>query len=90
VAYEWDPAKAHANATKHGVQFSDAVSALEDDRALTQRDPTSEDEERWITIGRDMLGRVIVVIYTWRFDRARLISARLATRGERKQYLENP
>jgi uncharacterized DUF497 family protein len=90
VAYEWDPAKAQINAAKHGVRFNDVVSALEDDRALTRQDLTSEDEERWITIGRDMLGRVVVVIYTWRFNSARLISARLATRSERKQYLENP
>lgn len=89
MAYEWDQAKAQANAAKHGVRFSDAISALEDDRAL-QRDLFSEDEDRWTTIGRDMLGRVVVVIYTWWFNNARLIPARLATRGERKQYLENP
>lgn len=61
MAYEWDPAKAQANAAKHGLQFSDAISALEDDRALTQQDLFSDDEERWTTIGRDMLGRVVVV-----------------------------
>jgi uncharacterized protein len=88
VAYEWDPAKAHANATKHGVQFSDAVSVLEDERALTRRDILSEYEERWVTIGRDVLGRVLVVVYTWRVNDVRLISARLATRAERRQYLE--
>ena len=90
MAYEWDPAKARANANKHGVQFNDAVSAFEDDRALTQRDLLSEDEERWVTIGHDALGRVVVVIYTWRLNNVRLISARLATRRERRQYLENP
>jgi uncharacterized DUF497 family protein len=90
VAYEWDAAKAHLNAAKHNVRFSDAVSALEDDRALTQRDFLSEDEERWITIGQDTLGRVVVVVYTWRGSNARLISARLATRNERRQYRENP
>ena len=90
MAYEWDPVKAHANATKHGVRFSDAVLALEDDRALTQRDLLSEDEERWITIGQDTLGRVVVVVYTWRGSNVRIISARQATRRERRQYLENP
>ena len=90
MAYEWDPAKAQTNAVKHGVRFSDAVLALEDDRALTQRDLLSDEEERWITIGQDALGRIVVVIYTWRLNSALLISARLATRGERKQYLENP
>jgi uncharacterized protein (DUF4415 family) len=57
VAYEWDAAKAHLNMTKHGVRFSDAVSAPEDERALTRRDVFSDDEERWITIGQDLLGR---------------------------------
>jgi uncharacterized protein len=68
VSYEWDPAKARANFAKHGVRFADAVSVLEDDLALTIRDPSSEDEERWITLGRNILGRVIVVVYTWRKD----------------------
>lgn len=90
MAYEWDAAKAHLNKEKHGIRFSDAVSALEDDRALTLRDVLSDDEERWITIGQDTLGRVVVVVYTWRANNVRLISARLATRRERRQYLENP
>jgi uncharacterized DUF497 family protein len=89
VAYEWDAAKAHLNAAKHNVRFNDAVLALEDDRALTQRDFLSEDEDRWITIGRDILDRVVVVIYTLRGNDVRIISARLATRRERRQYLEN-
>jgi len=84
----WDAVKARANFHKHGVHFADAVSALEDDLALTLRDPNSEDEERWITLGKDALGRLLVVIYTWRGDRARLISARLATPRERQQYEE--
>jgi uncharacterized DUF497 family protein len=90
VAYEWDAAKAHLNAAKHGVRFSDAVSALEDDHALTLRDVFSDDEERWITIGQGTSGRVVVVVYTWRGNNVRLISARLATPSERRQYLENP
>jgi uncharacterized DUF497 family protein len=89
VAYKWDAAKAHLNAAKHNVRFNDAVSALEDDCALTQRDFLSEDEERWITIGQDGLDRVVVVVYTWRGSDIRIISARLATRRERRQYLEN-
>jgi len=66
VSYEWDPAKARANFGKHGVRFADAVTVLEDDLALTMRDPSSEEEERWVTFGRNGLGRVIVVVYTWR------------------------
>jgi len=88
VAYEWDPRKARANFEKHAVHFADAVTALEDELALTMRDPYSEDEERWITLGLVALGRVSVVVYTWRGDVIRLISARPATAQERRQYEE--
>lgn len=89
VSYEWDPAKAHANFTKHGVGFADAVTVLEDDLALTMRDPFAEDEERWITLGRDALGRILVVVYTWRGENVRLISARPAAARETTQYEEH-
>ena len=89
VSYEWDPAKARANFAKHGVRFADAVTVLEDDFALTMRDPSSDEEERWITLGRDDLGRLIVVVYTWRRDNVRLISARPATAREKSQYEEH-
>jgi len=85
---EWDPRKALLNARKHGVQFADAVAALEDDRALTIGDLAS-DEERWVTIGLDAFGRVIVLVYTWRGESVRLISARKATTNERRLYEEN-
>lgn len=89
MGYQWDPAKARANFAKHGVSFADAVSALEDDLALTMRDPDWEDEERWITLGRNALGGLVVVVYTWRAEDVRLISARPATRRERHQYEEH-
>jgi uncharacterized DUF497 family protein len=89
VESEWDPAKARANFTKHGVRFADAVTALEDDSALTIRDLSSEDEERWVTMGLDASGRLLVVVYTWRGERVRLISARQATRHEWRQYEES-
>jgi len=82
---EWDPAKARSNLRKHGVRFADAVTALEDADAVTVRDER-EDEERWITIGMDAEGRLLVVIFTWRGERIRLISARPATRREAGQY----
>jgi uncharacterized DUF497 family protein len=88
LSYEWDPAKARANFAKHGVRFADAVTVLEDDLALTMRDPSSDEEERWITLGRNSLARLIVVIYTWRRDNVRLISARPATAREKSQYEE--
>ena len=65
VEYEWDPAKASRNLEKHGVSFADAVGALEDELALTIRDPHSETEERFITVGMDPLGQLLVVIYSW-------------------------
>jgi uncharacterized DUF497 family protein len=88
LSYEWDPAKARANFAKYGVRFADPVTVLEDDLALTMRDPSSDEEERWITLGRNSLGRLIVVIYTWRRDNVRLISARPATAREKSQYEE--
>jgi uncharacterized DUF497 family protein len=89
VDCEWDPAKARANLKKHGIDFADAVSALEDELALTIRDPYPDDEERWITLGMDALGRILVVIYGWREERVRLISARPATSREAEQYEES-
>lgn len=82
---EWDPAKAGANAAKHGVRFSDVVSVFSDDSALTIEDPYPE-EERFITIGMDAFARLLVVVYTWRGESIRIISARKATRAERHQY----
>jgi hypothetical protein len=89
VSYEWDPAKARANFEKHGIHFADASATLEDDLALTIRDPFSEDEERFITLGKDAGGRLLVVVYTWRGENARLISERRATSREKSQYEEH-
>ena len=86
VLTEWDPGKARLNVRKHGISFADAVASLEDEGALTMRDPFSDDEERWVTMGRDVLGRVLVVVYTWRGESVRLISARKATARERRRY----
>jgi uncharacterized DUF497 family protein len=76
------------NSRKHGVSFADAVASLEDERALTMCDPASDEEERWVTTGLDGLGRLLVVVYTWRGESVRLISARKATAGERRRYEE--
>ncbi len=89
MEFQWDLEKARQNVTKHGIQFADAVSVLEDDMALTVRDLNSEEEERWITLGMDALGRMLAVAYTWRGDSARIISARRATARERWQYGAN-
>jgi uncharacterized DUF497 family protein len=83
---EWDPNKAAINLQKHGVRFSDAAAVLYDPNALSFEDQTAIGEQRFIVIGMDHLWRLLVVIYTDRGDRARLISARPATSSERKQY----
>lgn len=87
MSYEWDPQKAARNLRKHGVEFADAVAALEDEFALTIDDPHPR-EERHITIGTDGLGRTLVVVYTFRGENIRIISAREATPRERRQYRE--
>jgi uncharacterized DUF497 family protein len=88
VEYEWDENKAAENLRKHGVDFADAVGALEDEFALTLRDPLSGGEERFVTLGLDPLGRLLAVVYTWRGESIRIISAREATRRERRNYEE--
>lgn len=88
MRYEWDPDKGQANEAKHGVRFVDAVAVFEDVQALTI-DDTHPDEERFVTIGMDAFARVLVVVYTWRADTVRLISARKATRSERTHYAES-
>ncbi|MFN0313454.1 MAG: BrnT family toxin [Burkholderiales bacterium] len=86
VDIEFDPAKAQANLRKHKVSFAHAEQALRDPLALTVGDPDSEGEQRFVTLGMDALGRVLVVVHTPRGDRTRLISARKASRGEAEQY----
>ncbi len=87
--FEWDPAKAAANIRKHGVSFEEAVSALRDDFAATARDlEHSKAEFRFITFGISAHGRLLAVSHTERRDSVRIISARLATRAERKIYEE--
>ena len=82
---QWDLDKAAANLEKHGIDFADAVSVLGDELALTVVE-AGADEERFVTVGLDALGRVLVVVYTWREEEIRLISARKATLSERRQY----
>jgi uncharacterized DUF497 family protein len=85
VEYEWDDRKARSNLEKHGVDFADAVSILEDELALTIPDDEAT-ERRFISIGEDSLRRILVVVFTERADRIRIISARKATKLEREQY----
>lgn len=83
--FEWDKLKAEENKSKHGISFADTFAVFEDPNAVTLED-TRWDENRYITIGMDALGRIIVIVYTWRDDRIRIISARKAVRSEVRQY----
>jgi uncharacterized DUF497 family protein len=83
--YEWDPFQARTNALKHGVRFSDAVAVFGDDLAITTEE-SRLGEERYVTIGMDAFARVLVVVYTWRGDAIRVISARKAARAEQAEY----
>ena len=85
MTFEWDPNKAARNRTKHRVSFADALGVFEDSNALTIDDP-HRSEERYVTLGLDYLGRIIVVSWTQRGDNIRLISARKATRSEVATY----
>jgi hypothetical protein len=86
MEYQWDPEKAASNLEKHGVDFADAVGVFEDEWALTVKDEVVEGEQRFATLGTDFLERVLVVVYTHRGGEIRLISARRATRKERRTY----
>ncbi len=86
MEYQWDPEKAASNLEKHGVDFADAVGVFEDEWALTIKDEVVEGEQRFATLGTDFLERVLVVVYTHRGGEIRLISARRATRKERRTY----
>ena len=83
--FEWDRFKAKQNATKHGISFADIFGVFEDPNALTL-DQQVGGEERFVTIGVDGFGRLLVVAYTWRGEKIRIISARKATRSEVQQY----
>jgi len=86
VEIEFDAAKATSNLRKHGVSFAHAESALRDDNALTAEDPDAKDEQRFVTLGMDALGRILVVVHTSRGERTRIISARKASPKECHDY----
>lgn len=86
MRYEWDRSKASANLKKHRTAFADVLPVFADRSAVTRDDPCP-DEERYVTVGMDDFGRILVVVYTWRGrGTIRVISARLATPRERHQY----
>jgi uncharacterized DUF497 family protein len=89
LQFEWDRAKASTNVRKHGLSFEEAATVFGDQRAITIADPEhSLIEERFVTIGTSERDRILVVVATERRDKVCLISARPASRKERKQYEE--
>ncbi len=87
MEFEWDEEKGRTNLRKHGVDFADATAVLSDERGISMRDELSAvNETRFLTLGRDSLGRILVVAFTWREANVRLISARKATSVEQRQY----
>ena len=87
LTFEWDTNKAATNLTKHDVGFPEASTVFGDALSLTIPDPAhSQAEERFIILGRSHRGRLLVVVHTERGDNIRIISARLASRRERKDY----
>ncbi|MBI3803839.1 MAG: BrnT family toxin [Nitrospirae bacterium] len=89
MIFEWDEKKTVANEKKHGVSFHEASTVFGDPLALTFDDPDhSSQEERYLTFGLSQSNKLLVVSHTQRSDRTRIISARPATRQERKIYEE--
>ncbi len=92
--FEWDPAKANQNILEHKVRFQRAAEVFKDPHAISIFDDEhSQDEDRWITMGKDNIGILLVVSHTFRkieekSCRIRIISSRKATKNERKQYEE--
>ena len=91
--FDWDPKKAKANIKKHGVSFELAVTVFSDPHHLSVIESSTGPEERWVTIGHSPAKSTLIVIHTYLIIRGkeeliRIISARKATRKEKKQYEE--
>jgi uncharacterized protein len=87
LIFEWDPDKARENEQKHGVSFLEASEVFDDDHSSSVPDPDhSADEERYLIFGISRQGSHLVVSYTERGDRIRLIAARYMTPRERRAY----
>ncbi len=90
LLFEWDTSKAKNNLKIHGVSFDEASTVFKDILSLTIYDPLHSDEEdRFILIGNSLKNSLLVVVYTERENKIRIISARRATKKERVQYEDN-
>jgi len=91
LSFEWDSRKARSNFVKHSVTFEEATTVFADPLSLTIYDPQhSLIEQRFITMGQTIAEKLLVVAHTDRGDNIRIISARRASRRERKDYEEKP
>jgi uncharacterized DUF497 family protein len=89
IAFEWDRSKDSANRRKHGVGLADASTVFDDPLSITIPDPDQAiDEERCVIIGMSRNRSLLIVVHTIRGERIRLISARSATKHERRKYEE--
>lgn len=87
MSFQWDPQKAKINAQKHGISFEEAKQVFDDPLFLTYADPDhSFEERRFVIMGELADGRLLIVSYTDRDRETRIISARPATRQERRNY----
>ena len=87
MEFEWDSAKARENESKHGVSFFEACEVFDDDHSSAVRDPDhSLEENRHLIFGMSKANKYLVVSYTERSDRIRLISVRQMTPRERRAY----
>jgi len=89
LEFEWDPKKAPRNLRKHRVSFEEAASVFNDDFATVYEDPDhSPHERRYLSIGASARGRLLIIAYSYRGVRIRIISARQVTKQERETYEE--
>jgi uncharacterized protein len=87
MRFEWDPEKARRNQAKHGVSFEEGMSAFDDPLSLTVFDPDhSFEEDRFLLLGASRDGRLVVIAHAFREDAVRIISVRMATSSERRDY----
>jgi uncharacterized DUF497 family protein len=87
IEFKWDPIKEEANIRNHGVTFTEAATAFADPLSITVPDPRhSITEERYVLVGRSNRGRLLAVMHTDRGEYIRIISARLVTSHERREY----